>query len=145
MKNSRIFVAVIYVVAVCLLIALVFSSHSYAYNKFDKEYKMIHFELAGEFKITGYDICVSCCGNTNGITSSGTKATVGRTCASNYFTPGTELYIVGLGYRIVEDTGGMKDNVIDILCNNHPECYAITGNYRVYVVDRNYTGKDAIK
>lgn len=91
----------------------------------------------GEYKITGYDICVSCCGNTNGVTASGTQATVGRTCAAGRDLPfGTVLYIDGIGYRTVEDRGGgVNGGHIDVLCNDHPECYSITGTYPVYVVE----------
>lgn len=90
----------------------------------------------GTYKITGYDICVACCGKTDGITASGTQATVGRTCAAPKGIPfGTKLYIEGIGERIVEDRGGFADNVIDVLCNDHSECYTITGWYDVYVVE----------
>lgn len=91
----------------------------------------------GEYKVTGYDICPSCCGNTNGITASGTQATVGRTCAAGKDLPfGTVLYIDGIGYRTVEDRGGgVHSQHIDVLCNDHSECYALTGHYDVYVVE----------
>ena len=90
----------------------------------------------GTFKITGYDTCVKCCGKADGITASGTQATVGKTCAaSKDFAFGTELYIEGIGYRTVEDRGGgVNGNHIDVLCNDHPECYSITGYYEVYEV-----------
>ena len=91
----------------------------------------------GSYKITGYDICPSCCGNTRGITASGTQATVGRTCAAGKDLPfGTVLWIDGIGYRTVEDRGGgVNGGHIDVLCNDHSECYSITGTYPVYVVE----------
>lgn len=89
----------------------------------------------GTYFVTGYDICVECCGNTNGITASGAVASVGCTVASNDFPFGTVLYIEGIGYRTVEDRGGMSSGVLDVLCNNHDECYAITGSYQVYIVN----------
>lgn len=91
----------------------------------------------GNWKVTGYDICMKCCGNTNGVTASGTTATVGRTCAAGKDLPfGTVLYIEGIGYRTVEDRGGgVNGGHIDVLCNDHPECYSITGHYDVYVVE----------
>lgn len=88
----------------------------------------------GSYYVVGYDTCVQCCGWSGGITASGAEATVGRTVASNDFPFGTELYIEGIGYRTVEDRGGMSSGVLDVLCNNHPECYAITGTYKVYLV-----------
>lgn len=90
----------------------------------------------GSYKITGYDICVSCCGSTNGITASGTTATVGRTCAAPKDLPfGTRLWIEGIGERVVEDRGGaVNGKKIDVLCADHPACYAITGTYEVYII-----------
>lgn len=88
----------------------------------------------GTYRTTGYDICYSCCGKVDGITASGTKATPGRTIAMKGYPYGTRVYIEGVGYRTVEDTGGFSYNSIDILCNNHTECYAITGYRKVYLV-----------
>lgn len=91
----------------------------------------------GRFDVCGYDTCPQCCGNRNGIAKSGTVATVGRTIAANAadFPIGTVLYIEGIGERVVEDRGYMTPGVLDVLCNNHAECYAITGVYDVYVVE----------
>lgn len=89
----------------------------------------------GRYYITGYDTCIQCCGKSDGITASGTYATVGRTIATgNEFAYGTTLYIEGIGERIVEDRG-VGNGKIDVLCNNHAECYAITGWYDVYKVE----------
>ena len=83
-----------------------------------------------------YDICYECCGKIDGITASGAKATVGRTIAAPSNLPfGTKLYIEGIGERIVEDRGGsISGQRLDLLCNNHSECYAITGYYEVYII-----------
>lgn len=91
----------------------------------------------GEFKITGYDPhCAHCCGKTDGITASGTVATVGYTCAGgSQFEIGTRLYIDGLGERVVEDRGGFPSTTIDVVCEDHAGCYAITGNYDVYIIE----------
>ena len=91
----------------------------------------------GRYYITGYDTCASCCGKGDGITASGTQATVGRTCAAASFLPfGTRIYIDGLGERTVEDRGGgVNGEHIDVLCENHPQCYAITGYYDVYIME----------
>ena len=89
----------------------------------------------GTYYITGYDSCYACNGNSTGLTASGTRLTVGRTVAANRsdFAIGTKLYIEGIGYRTVEDRG-CSSGTIDVLCNNHSECYRITGHYKVYVV-----------
>lgn len=91
--------------------------------------------LLGTYSVTGYDICVQCCGKTDGVTASGAAATVGRTCACNAFPFGTVLYIEGIGYRTVEDRGGMSGGGIDVLCATHAECRAITGPHTVYIVE----------
>ena len=91
----------------------------------------------GKFFITGYDpYCVHCCGKANGITASGTKATVGRTIATSKKYPfGTKLYIEGYGTYIVEDRG-VSGNVIDVVAESHEACYALTKhNVNVYVVN----------
>lgn len=88
----------------------------------------------GSYYVTGYDTCAACCGKTDGITASGTTATAGRTCAANGLPFGTRLYIEGIGERTVEDRGGMKGRHIDVLCADHPDCYAVTGWYEVWEV-----------
>ena len=95
--------------------------------------KSPEMEYAGQYYITGYDACYRCCGKTNGITASGTVATVGRTVAMRGIAYGTKIYIEGLGYYTVEDTG-CGYGVVDVFCSNHSECYAITGSYNVYFV-----------
>lgn len=89
----------------------------------------------GEFHVTGYDVCMDCCGKVDGITASGAQAKVGRTVAATKDFPfGTVLYIDGIGSRIVEDRGGMRGDHLDVLCEDHPACYAITGYYEVWEV-----------
>lgn len=74
------------------------------------------------YKVTAYCACTKCCGKTNGITASGTKATAGRTIATDgKFAFGTKLSINGTTY-IVEDRGGaIKGNKIDVYFNTHAE------------------------
>lgn len=77
----------------------------------------------GKFTITAYCPCKKCCGKSDGITASGTKATAGRTIAADIskYPFGTKLYIEGHEY-IVEDKGGsIKKNKIDIFFNTHQE------------------------
>lgn len=91
----------------------------------------------GSYRISGYDTCSRCCGKSDGITASGTQATVGRTCAAPAaFAFGTRLWIEGIGERIVEDRGGaINGNRLDVLCEDHPACYAITGTCDVYILE----------
>jgi 3D (Asp-Asp-Asp) domain-containing protein len=63
------------------------------------------------------------CGTGDGITYTGTKATVGRTVAVDPAVIPLEswLYIEGFGWRRAEDTGGkVKGNVIDIYVGEGP-------------------------
>lgn len=123
------------VIACASLLSCVLSTTN-AVDIHSKDYvkNTLVFEDIGEYKITGYDTCSQCCGKSDGITASGLKAEVGRTCAWNGVPFGTKIYIVGIGYRVVEDRGGMQGKVIDVLCSNHEDCYAITGRYKVYIV-----------
>ena len=91
------------------------------------------YDYMGRYYITGYDACYSCCGKTDGITASGTKATVGRTVAMKNVPFGTKIYIDGIGERVVEDRG-VSSGRVDVFCGNHSECYAITGYYDVFAV-----------
>lgn len=72
---------------------------------------------------TAYCPCEKCCGKTDGITATGTKATAGRTIAvdPNVIPYGTELIINGNTY-VAEDCGGaIKGNDIDVFFNTHEE------------------------
>ena len=91
----------------------------------------------GTYKITGYDVCVACCGKTDGVTASGTQATVGRTCAAAADLPfGTRIWIDGIGERTVEDRGGgVRGQHIDVLVEDHAAAYAITGYYQVWILE----------
>lgn len=88
----------------------------------------------GAYKITGYDpLCAHCCGKSDGVTASGAQATPGYTAAAHRDIPfGSVLYVEGLGTYEVQDRG-VGAGVIDIACGSHAECYAITGNYTVWL------------
>lgn len=76
-------------------------------------------EYLGNFKLTAYCSCSSCCGKNGGkLTSSGTIPTVNRTVACNSISAGTKIFIEDQLY-IVEDTGNMASNVIDIYMESH--------------------------
>lgn len=76
-----------------------------------------------EVTATAYCACAECCGKTDGITATGTKATAGRTLAvdPNVIPYGTQIIIDGNTY-IAEDCGGaVKGNDVDIYFNTHEE------------------------
>ena len=74
----------------------------------------------GEYKLTAYCSCERCCGKWSQFnkTASGTTPQQGRTVACNSLDFGTEIIINGEKY-IVEDTGNMGNNIIDIYFNSH--------------------------
>lgn len=77
------------------------------------------------FKVTAYCPCVKCCGKTNGITASGTKAKEGRTIAtSSQFSFGTKLLINGTTYTVEDRGGAIKGNKIDVYFDTHAEAIA---------------------
>ena len=80
---------------------------------------------SGRYKVTAYCACVKCCGKTNGITASGTRATANRTIAApRTFAFGTKVVINGQTY-VVEDRGGaIQGNRIDIYMNSHSQALA---------------------
>ena len=76
----------------------------------------------GKFKITAYCSCSKCCGKSDGITASGTKATAGRTIAApSTFKFGTKLIINGHEYTVEDRGGAIKGNRIDIYFDSHQE------------------------
>jgi uncharacterized protein YabE (DUF348 family) len=87
------------------------------------------------YKVTAYCACKKCCGKTNGITASGTKATAGRTIATDgKFAFGTKLSINGTTY-VVEDRGGaIKGSKIDMYFDSHAEALAWGVKYLPVIV-----------
>lgn len=75
----------------------------------------------GEFTITHYCPCAKCCGKSDGITATGTRATEGETIAvdPNVIPLGSTVYIGGQVY-VAEDVGGaIKGNKLDIYVVDH--------------------------
>lgn len=95
-------------------------------------------EYIGEFKLTAYCPCSSCCGQwADGITSTGVTAQADRTIAVDpkVIPYGTEVVINGNTY-VAEDCGGsIKGNRIDIYFNTHSEALAFGIQYaNVYII-----------
>ena len=87
------------------------------------EIKVEQFKNLGEFKLTGYCACEYCCGKTDGITATGTKAKAGRTIAvdPSVIPYGSVVKINNIEY-VAEDCGGaIKNNKIDIFFDSHEE------------------------
>lgn len=90
----------------------------------------------GKFKLTAYCSCKKCCGKTDGITSTGTKAKQGRTIAvdNNVIPYGSKVKINGKEY-VAEDCGGaIKSKHIDVFFNNHNDALDFGVQYaNVYI------------
>lgn len=91
------------------------------------EYELIYL---GNFKLTHYcnEKYDHICGHGNGLTSTGTKTTVGKTIAvdPSVIPYGTKVYIEGYGWRVAEDCGGgVNQKHIDILVDTHTQAESI--------------------
>lgn len=78
-------------------------------------------ESIGKFTISYYCPCEKCCGKSNGITASGTRAREGKTISvdPSVIPLGTEVIIDGHEYT-AEDTGaGIVGNHIDMFVESH--------------------------
>lgn len=77
----------------------------------------------GQFKISAYCHCTTCCGKSDGITATGTRVTANRTIAvdPNVIPLGSSVVIDGNTY-VAEDTGGaIKGNRIDMYFATHQD------------------------
>lgn len=72
---------------------------------------------------TAYCGCARCCGKSDGITASGTRATEGRTIAADLsvFPFGTHLRINGNTYIVEDCGGGINGNRLDIYFASHTD------------------------
>ena len=75
------------------------------------------------FTCYAYCPCVYCCGKSNGVTATGTKATAGRTIAVDpKIIPLGSTVIINDKEYIAEDTGGgIRGYKVDIYFDSHEE------------------------
>lgn len=88
----------------------------------------------GKYTLTAYCGCSKCCGKSDGITASGTKAKANHTIAvdTKKIPLGTIILINGKKY-VAEDTGGaIKGKKIDIYFSSHSEALEF-GRQKAYV------------
>lgn len=83
--------------------------------------------LLGNFKLTAYCNCATCCGVAGNLTASGTVPSAGRTVAMAGVPFGTQLSINGNVYT-VEDLGTPYGHV-DIFFNSHSDALAFGLQY----------------
>ena len=83
----------------------------------------VEYVSLGMYKVTAYCACVRCCGKTDGITATGTKATEGRTIAADpkVLPYGTKVIINGHEYTVEDCGGAIYGNRIDIYFDSHEE------------------------
>lgn len=79
----------------------------------------------GTFTAYAYCPCEKCCGQwSGGPTASGVLPEEGRTVAADWdvLPAGTEIYIDGVGWRTVEDTGsGINGHTLDLYMDSHQD------------------------
>ena len=82
----------------------------------------------GTFTVYAYCPCTRCCGQwSGGPTASGTMPEEGRTIAADWdvLPAGTEVYLEGIGWRTVEDTGsGIMGDKLDLYMDSHEAALA---------------------
>lgn len=90
----------------------------------------------GEFEITFYCSCATCCGRANKPCANGQYPVEGVTIAApQRFKFGTKLYIEGIGERVVMDRGSaIKGNKIDVYVTDHQRAIQLgrKRNVKVY-------------
>ena len=71
--------------------------------------------------VTAYTASYEECGKTDGITSSGTKATEGRTVACDFLKFGTQIVILGQTYAVEDRIGSGHPSKIDVFMESKEE------------------------
>ncbi|MGI6066492.1 MAG: 3D domain-containing protein [Bacillota bacterium] len=121
-----------------------------AQDQLDDQAVAAFFSLTGyqagvpmEMTATAYDACIQCCGKTDRITKSGTRALPGHTIAVDpkVIPLGTQVYIETLGVFTAEDTGrAIKGRRIDIYMETHEQAFKFgIKNLKVYMLNDKVT------
>ena len=83
----------------------------------------------GEYELTAYEWTGEVCAD-------GNYPSCGYTVGCNNLELGTRIYIEGYGEYVVEDRGGMPDNVIDIYMEDYDTCINFGRRTAdVYIID----------
>lgn len=79
------------------------------------------WQSLGIYTLYAYDACIECCGKTDGITATGTKAKQGRTIAvdPSFIPYGAKVMINGHIYTAEDCGDDIKGNCIDIFFDTH--------------------------
>lgn len=109
---------------------------SLTHKKEDAEY--IFQTKKTTYRCTGYCSCRICSEGWGTQTASGKPCRANHTIAADLrkLPLGTKVYIEGLGEYVVEDVGGgVKGYHVDVYCNTHNECYGVTRNANLIVIE----------
>ena len=107
-------------------------------SKVKKEIGKVKVTYIGTFKATFYTDNEACCGNSNGITSTGTQVSDKTVAVDPDVIPmGSLIYIEGIGFRYAEDTGGAIDGkILDIYVDSYAEAVELGVKYtKVYLIE----------
>ena len=87
------------------------------------DYAYTDYKSLGEFVISHYCSCETCCNKSDGITASDTQATAGRTIAADpdVLPMGSVVIIDGHTYTVEDVGGAIKGKRIDIFMDSHEE------------------------
>lgn len=103
---------------------------------------ILDYDYVGEYTITAYccEKYPHICGNGSGNTASGQPIQAGVTVAvgdTHKFPYGTVIYIEDVGVRIVQDTGNLASNQIDIAVDTHQNALEFKGQgkHKVYILE----------
>ena len=124
-----------------LAFSLFINTESQAAKKYKCVWKTVTTKkYLGKYRITHYCACSRCCGKSDGITASGTKAKAGRTIGVDpkQIPYGSKVKI-GKKTYIAEDTGSALTGrkVIDIFCKTHSEALRKGVKYqKVYLIKK---------
>lgn len=81
--------------------------------------------------VSAYTASADECGKSDGITASGTKATVNRTIASDFLSFGTLVIIDGKTYTVEDRFGGGYTDRIDIFMKTKKEAFAFGRQWKI--------------
>lgn len=97
-------------------------------------------QYIGDYTCTAYccEKYAHICGTGDGITASGQPVQAGVTVAADpaVLPYGTVLYIEGVGVRIVQDTGALAANQLDVAVDTHQHAleWSGYGTHAVYII-----------
>ena len=104
-------------------------SNGIVFSEAEEEVAEVDTSYLGYYTLTAYEWTGNPCAN-------GNYPTCRYTAACNSLPLGTRIYIEGMGEYVIEDRGGMSDDVIDIYMRDVETCLQFGVQYAdVYIVE----------